>query len=55
MVHVVYYRNDTCPLFIFYAMNVFLQYLLVERLTSENLNLQVSKTRSYNPYERHKS
>ena len=55
MVHVFYYRNDTCPLFIFYAMKVFLQYLLVERLTSETLNLQVSKTRLYNPYEGHKS
>ena len=28
---------------------------LVERLTSESLNLQVSKTRLYNPYEGHKS
>ena len=53
MVHVFYYRNDTCPLFIFYAMKVFLQYL--ERFTSETLNLQVLKTRLYNPYEGHKS
>ena len=55
MVPVFYNRNDTCPLFIFYTMKVFLQYLLVERLTSETFNLQVLKTRLYNPYEGHKS